>query len=213
MSSLIYTVSKNTGFVVAKLYFRMKTIDIENVPLKGPVLLVTNHQSYMDPLFLGSAIKRSCHYMARETLFDGKFLGPYMSRLNSFPVKRDSGDVKAIKEIISRLNQGFMVNIFPEGTRTSTGKISQFKSGIELITRRSQATIVPVLIEGAYEAWPKGQLLPWPKKVYVQYCPPISHEEIQAMEKKQLAATLTDTLRQAQSNLRKRIGRKPFDYN
>ncbi|MBI9017208.1 MAG: 1-acyl-sn-glycerol-3-phosphate acyltransferase [Phycisphaerae bacterium] len=213
MANLTYTFSKNLGLFISKAYFRLKLIDKHNVPSDGAVLLVTNHQSYMDPLFMGSGIKRACHFMARESLFRNKFFGRYIRKINAFPVKRDSGDVKAIKEIIKRLNDGNMVNIFPEGTRTLTGKIKEFKSGLELITRRSGATLVPVLIEGAYEAWPKKQLLPWPKKVYVQYAEPITPEQLKNMGKNELAPLLTKTLRDMQTELRTKIGKEPYDYS
>ena len=140
----------NTGRGLSKLItavlFRLRVQGQENVPADGPVLLVTNHQSFLDPWLIGVHLRRQIHYMARDTLFKGGFLTWLMELLNSFPVKRGAADLQAIRETVQRLDQGHMVNIFPEGTRTIPGKPVKFQRGVAAIALHSGASILPVTL-------------------------------------------------------------------
>src|ERR1035438_5296497 len=95
--------------------------------------------------------------MARDSLFKGGVLSYLLELWNAFPVKRGSADLTAIRMAVERLDSGHMVNIFPEGTRSEDGSIGNVASGFSLILRRCKAEValVPVLIDGAYGAWPR----------------------------------------------------------
>lgn len=134
----------------------------ENVPRSGGVLLASNHQSVADPVLVACSLDREIHFMARKSLFEIPIFGRLIVALNSFPIVRDSGDVKGVKTAIERLKSGNALLMFPEGTRTRDGRIGPMKSGIRLVAERAAVPIVPVLIEGAYHMWPKTRALPVP---------------------------------------------------
>jgi 1-acyl-sn-glycerol-3-phosphate acyltransferase len=152
-----------------RLIWDLRCAGLANVPRAGGALLASNHQSLLDPPFVGSCLPREVHYMARRSLFRNPLFGALISRCNAFPVDRESGDLKAIRESISRLRAGGLLLVFPEGTRTRDGAIGPMKAGIGMLAERAGVPVVPVLIEGAYEVWPKGARLPRGGRVRVVF--------------------------------------------
>lgn len=118
--------------------------------------------------------------MARDTLFRGP-LKKLIESLNAFPVKRASADIGAIKETLRRLKHGALITVFPEATRTEDGQIRPFQPGVILIARKARVPVVPTLILGAYEAWPRHARLPRPKRVLVAYAEPLTPEQMAGM--------------------------------
>jgi len=195
------------------LFFRLRISGKENVPEKGAVLLISNHQSFLDPVLCGILLKRPLYFLARDTLFENWFFGRLITSINTIPVKRGEADFAAMRIIISRLQEGFGVCLFPEGTRTKDGKISQFKPGLALLSRRGNAAIVPVAIEGAFECWPKHKkLFSLGSKIAVSYGKCLTAEQIRNMGDEELAAHLTQTLRKMQNESRIKYGKTPFEY-
>ena len=134
----------------------------ENIPKTGPVLVVSNHQSHFDPPLIGAGCWRRMNYLARETLFRFAPLGWLIRSLDAIPIDRDGLGLNGIKESLRRLKRGEMVLIFPEGTRTRDGEIAPFRPGFTVLAARSKAWILPVAIEGAFDAWPRSRKLPRP---------------------------------------------------
>jgi 1-acyl-sn-glycerol-3-phosphate acyltransferase len=191
----------------------MRFIGLENIPSSGPFILAVNHQSFFDPIFAGIMFKGQLCFMARDSLFKSRILGPLFKSVKAIPVRRGQADLASIKAIIAHLKQGDAVCLFPEATRTADGRISPFKGGFSLLCRRGNAPVVPVLIEGAFECWPRHRKMFIPgSKITVTYGKPISVEKITGMEDNVFAAMLTNTMRQMQSQLRTAQGKQPFDY-
>lgn len=200
--------------VFCMLLFRWRTYGFDNIPEKGPFILISNHQSFLDPIFCGGPPKRHLNFLARDTLFHNWFFGPLITSVNSIPVKRDEADLTAMRTVIEKLKKGQGVCLFPEGTRTEDGRITQLKPGLGLLSRRSNAVIVPVVIDGAFECWPRTQKLFSPGgTIIVQYGKPISAAQAKKMGDEKLAQVLTDTLRRMQAEIRIREGKKPYDYS
>ena len=199
--------------VFGMLLFKWRFYGLDNIPEKGPFLLVSNHQSFLDPIFCGAPPKRHLCFLARDTLFTNWFFGPLISSVNAIPVKLGQVDVSAMKKVIDILRQGRGVCLFPEGTRTSDGKILPFKAGLGLLCRRGKAAIVPVVIDGAFECWPRTKKLFSPGgTVIVNYGKAITAEQAKNMGDEKLAELLTETLRQMQTTCRLDQGKKPYDY-
>lgn len=135
-----------------------------------------------------------------------------MASFYIIPIKRGQADIAAMKTIIEALRQGKAICLFPEGTRTTDGRIGTIKPGFGLISRRSNATIVPMVIDGIFEAWPKGQKYPKLGKVGVMYGKPFTPEYIASRTDEEFAAEITQTLRNLHAQLRIRMGKKPYDY-
>jgi 1-acyl-sn-glycerol-3-phosphate acyltransferase len=74
----------------------------------------------------------------------------------AFPIRRGEGDVGAVKQAIARLHEGYILNIFPEGTRSRTGEVGAVQRGVALVIRRANVPVIPVAIDGSFKAWPKG---------------------------------------------------------
>jgi cytidylate kinase len=198
--------------IFCKTFFRLHPAGRENVPDYGPLVLVCNHQSFLDPVFCGIFVKRPLYYLARDTLFRGLF-GRLLVSIQTIPVKRDEADLAAMRTVISKLKQGNGVCLFPEGTRTSDGKITAFKPGFGLLCRRGNAAVVPVVIDGAFETWPRHKKLFSPGgSIAIHYGKCIPAAEVKKMDDKELAKLLTDTLRKMQNDCRVNQGKEPYNY-
>ncbi len=147
-----------------------------NIPCRGGVLLVSNHQSHLDPPILGSITRRPVHFMARRTLTQSQFMRFVFWFCGIVPVERDGRDLKSFRAALELLRRGEVVGLFPEGTRTHDGKVQAFKRGSELLARKAGVPIVPVGISGAYQVWPRHRKLPRRGNVRVQVGRPIPPE-------------------------------------
>jgi 1-acyl-sn-glycerol-3-phosphate acyltransferase len=156
------------------LLFRIRAWGAGNVPRQGGVLLASNHQSFTDPAIVGTAVTRPLYFMARRSLFDVPIFGRLIRAVNAFPVERGSADLAAIRAAIGVLANGRVLVVFPEGTRTPDGSVKEFKPGFAMLAARARVPIVPVAIDGAFEAWPRHQPLPWFHRVRVAYGEPVA---------------------------------------
>jgi 1-acyl-sn-glycerol-3-phosphate acyltransferase len=195
------------------LFFRLRTYGTENIPDKGPFLLVSNHQSYLDPVFCGIPLKRQLCFLARDSLFTNRFFGKLISSVNTIPLKQGEADLSAIKTVIAKLKDGKAVCLFPEGTRTSDGKIAPLKSGLGLLCRRGNAAVVPVVIDGAFECWPRHKRIFSSGPITVCYGKPIPADQAKNMGDEKLTQLVTKTLRNMQNACRSKLGKKPYDYS
>lgn len=162
-------------------FFRGRAFHTQRVPRSGGVLLVCNHQSYLDPVLATLALPRECHYMARDTLFKAGIFKKLIESLNAFPVKRATADVGAIKETLRRLKAGALITVFPEATRTHDGRVRPMQAGPVLIARKAGVPLIPTMILGAYEAWPRNAKGPHPAPVIVAYGEPVLPEQAREM--------------------------------
>lgn len=202
-----YWIAKWGCRVFGILLFRFRAYGRENVPDKGAFILASNHQSYLDPIFCGLALKRRLHFVARDSLFRNKLFASLIYSLNAIPVKPGKPDVSSMKRIIATLKEGKGVCLFPEATRTSDGKIRPFKPGFGLLCRRTEATVVPVLLEGAFECWPRHKKIFSPGHVSVCYGKAITPEQVREMDNRELAEVVTRTLRRMQNEYRAKHSR------
>ena len=195
------------------LFFRVRTYGRDNVPDKGAFILISNHQSYLDPIFCVGPLKRPSSFVARDSLFSNWFFGPLIASVNAIPVKRGQADLPAMRKVIDKLTKGGGLCLFPEGTRTSDGKIAPLKPGIGFLCRRGKAVIVPVVIDGAFECWPRHKQIFSSGSILVCYGKVITAEQARNMSDRKLAKVLTDTLRRMQNECRMKQGKEPYDYS
>ncbi|MBI1369569.1 MAG: hypothetical protein GC162_13055 [Planctomycetes bacterium] len=137
------------------LAYRHRWYGARNIPAEGPVLLVSNHQSYLDLVLLGTGIShRHFHPMARHTLFRNRFFAALIRSLNAFEVDQSKGDIRAMRLAIDKLTQGHLLLVFPEGGRTADGAVHPFMPGVMLLIKRAKPKVIPAAIEGAFDVWP-----------------------------------------------------------
>src|SRR5436190_873629 len=164
-----------------KVFFGARAFGVENIPQKGALLMVANHQSYLDPPTIGCFVgKRHLEFLARASLFKFKPFAWLISLLNSVPIQDDQGDSAAIREILRRLEGGRAILIFPEGSRSTDGAIHEFKRGAALIMMLAKCEVQPVAIVGAFERWPNFEKRPRLSgpPVLVKYGTVIPYEEL-----------------------------------
>jgi len=177
---LIYRVGWLMSRFSFALYFRGRVYHPERVPLTGPVILASNHASFLDPPFVGAGLKRDIHYLARESLFHSRVLGAILRSVNCVPVDRDGGGAAGLRAILDRLLAGGGIILFPEGTRTRDGQLQSARSGIGLTVIKSNAPVVPVRVFGTYEAYGRHLKFPRPRPVAVKYGQPMLFEKFRA---------------------------------
>lgn len=210
---IFYAIHQYMVQIAFSAYFNVRVFNRENVPLEGPVLLVGNHQSFLDPVLCGVGLNRELDYLARDSLFKNRVFGAYIRALNAFPVQRGHADTKAIKDVIKRLQKGRAVVMYPESTRSVDGRISPFKRGFTLIARRAGATIVPVLVDGAFDVWSRHKLLPSMGSVRVMFGKPTNPQLAKSLSRQQLVDKINRQLRDMQMELRRRYHKKLLDYD
>jgi len=199
--------------IFCRLFFQIRVYGTENVPEQGSLVLVSNHQSFLDPVFCGIPLKRPLYFLARDTLFTNRLFGWLISSVNTIPVRRDEANLAAMKKVIAKLKEGNGVCLFPEATRTGDGKITPFKPGFGLLCRRGEAAVVPVVIDGAFECWPRHKKIFSPgSKILICYGKAITAEKVKEMNDRELAENLTDILCRMQNDCRIKQGKEPYCY-
>jgi len=166
----------------------------EPLPSSGGLLVLSSHQSHLDPLLLGLATQRRLSSLARSSLFRFGPFGRVITALDAIPINREASTVQAMKMVISRLRNGAAVIVFPEGTRTSNGQLGEIKSGFAILAKRSRVPIVPVAIVGAYECWPRSRLLPRPGRIRLEFGPVITAAEVAELGERELVKRCVDSL-------------------
>lgn len=154
-------------------YFRWKVFNAERVPKEGPVILASNHASFLDPPLVGSGFNRRCNFLARESLFRFWGIGALLRSWQAVPVDRDGGGAGGLRAILDRLLAGGIIILFPEGTRSRDGNLQPARSGIGLTVIKSTAPVVPVRVFGTFEAYGRTTKFPKPKRVMVKYGHPM----------------------------------------
>ena len=193
VSRMCYSFFRNVAVVIGKVGFGLRADRTEVVPREGAALILANHQSFVDPPFVGClADHRQLAFLARRGLFTFGPFGWLLKQLNSVPVREDGNDKAAMEAIIAALQRGQAVVMFPEGSRCTDGAMQPFKRGVLLLVRKAKCPVIPAAIEGAHEAWPRSSKLPrpWSCPVHVRYGTPIPYEEIAAMGKDELLPRL-----------------------
>jgi len=198
-TTLFWRFCRTVARVFTILTFDFKSYGVKNVPKTGGALMISNHQSYLDPVLLGVNLPRPLSYLAKSELFRNRFLSWLITSLRAFPVRQGKGDKAAIEETIRRLREGHMLNIFPEGTRTEDGEIAPIQRGAALVVRRANVPIVPAVIHGSFDAWPYKQKLFRARPICVLYGKPL---HVDGLKGEQIVALIDRTLREMFDDLR-----------
>ena len=128
------------------LKYHMKYKGVENIPAEGAYILASNHRQSIDPILISAGTKREVQYMAKEELFRNRFIGWFLRKLGAFPVGRGKADRGAIKHFEKVLNDGYLMGIFIEGTRSKTDEFLPPKNGVSLIAYDTKTPVIPVCI-------------------------------------------------------------------
>jgi 1-acyl-sn-glycerol-3-phosphate acyltransferase len=172
------------------------------VPRSGGALMLSNHQSHLDPVIVGLASDRRLNYVARKTLFRFPPFRWLINSLDAIAIDREGSGLEGLKETLKRLKRGEIVLLFPEGTRTPDGEVHAVKPGFCAVARRAQVPLVPVAMDGAFDAWPRTRTLPQRAVIHVAFGPPLEPQEFEALDDAALVAELERRIRACHAEAR-----------
>ena len=190
-------------WTLAIFAFRVRCHGRARLPKSGGYLLLSNHQSFLDPPLVGMVIPQRINFLARQSLFKNSLFGAFLHSLDTIPLDRDGMGIAGLKETLRRLKRGEIVLIFPEGTRSADGEMLPLKAGFSALAQRSNVPLVPIAIDGAYEAFPRSAK--WPRLAVIHLCvgEPISPETANRLEDPALVALVSERLHACQDVARR----------
>ena len=204
--NLVLPITSPTHILYAKLFKaylhfnnRLTIRGIENIPTNGPVIMAPNHQSYIDgPLAISGLSARQIkdfYFYATEEHVQGAIRRHLAGRHNIILMERKNLK-NSILKMAEVLKQGKSIVIFPEGKRTHDGAMNPFRKTFAILSKELNVPILPVCIQGAFKAMPRGRILPMPNHISVEYLPIIkpnaanSYEELAALVQSEINAKL-----------------------
>lgn len=193
--SCTYGLSHYAARLIAATFFQIRVFGREHLPRTGGGLVCANHQSYLDPVLVGLACDRPLNYLARESLFGFAPFRWLIEWYNAIPIDREGLGLSGLKETLTRMRRGELVLIFPEGTRTADGEMQPLKPGFGAVARRGRGPLVPVGIDGAFDAWPRSRKLPGVATIHIHLGPPIDTPLVETLDDDALLAELERRMR------------------
>lgn len=176
---------KGAIYAYCKIFYGMKIVGKENIPKEGQVIICGNHKSFLDPPLIEVTCGRYTRFLAKEELTKNKFLAALGWIFEVILVKRDSKEVKALKESLQTLKNGYCLALFPEGTRNGLEKGEKVKDGAAFFALRSGAPVIPCGIKGGE----KGN-----RKVIITYGKPLDYKQYKGSKDKEVLEKVTNEI-------------------
>lgn len=183
---MLYEIAKPVVMAVVRVVWNPSISGTEHIPETGPVILASNHLAYSDTVFLPGQVRRSVHFLGKSDIFAGRsplnrIVAAVMRGLHVMPVDRSGGTASrsAIDAGLAVLARGDVLGIFPEGTRSPDGRLHRGKTGVARFARATGAPIVPVAMNGAFEAQGERRFFPHRRpRVHAVVGEPLDVQEI-----------------------------------
>ena len=176
---MAYWVLKVVLTPILRLVYRVRVDGRENVPRSGPVILASNHQSFIDSIFLPLSVRRRVTFVAKAEYFETWKTAWFFRAVGMIPLKRDGGSAseRALAAACEVLTAGGVLGIYPEGTRSPDGRLYRGHTGVARMAVQCHATVVPVAQFGTAEVQPIGAMRPKLfKRVHLKLGPPLRFE-------------------------------------
>lgn len=168
---MFYYIARVAVYIVLMIFYKPRFEGLENVPKDKGFILVSNHISNFDPIFVAVKVKPRCYFMAKEELFRNPFVSLIIRGLGAFPVSRGKGDTAAVEKAVGYVKEGKVVAIFPEGHRSPDGKLQKLKSGAVVIAAETGGGMQPCIVK-------KGEKKGLRTPVTIRYGKFITHEQL-----------------------------------
>ncbi|MBT8080711.1 MAG: MFS transporter [Gammaproteobacteria bacterium] len=195
------------AWILVNVLYRIKTIGMENIPDRGPAVIVCNHVSFVDALVLGGSIRRPVRFVMYHKIFQIPLLNFLFRNAKAIPIAPAKEDEQLMSEAFDRidaeLEAGHLVCIFPEGAITTDGEVHPFRPGVERILERRPVPVIPVGLSGLWGSWfsrmSGGGLRRFPGKLFsrvdIHAGEPLSAANVTAEKLELLVRTLRGALR------------------
>ncbi len=169
--------------------FRPQIEGVEHVPAEGPAIIVCNHLSFVDSVFLPLAVPRRMSYLAKSDYFTGKgvrgaLVRWFFTASGQLPIDRAGGKASeaSLNTGLQVLAEGRILGLYPEGTRSPDGRLYRGRTGVARMVLEAHVPVIPVAVTGTDEVMPLGKRLPRVKKVTVRFGEPLTFSRFEGME-------------------------------
>jgi 1-acyl-sn-glycerol-3-phosphate acyltransferase len=203
---LLYDLAHAIFFVLFKLVFGYRVIGRENVPDTGPVILASNHASFLDPPFVGTGVKRRVNFVAKEELFNRRWKRFILTRWKAIPIRREKLDKEMLKTILDKLKSGEAVGLFPEGTRSPDEKLLPGKPGIGMVVSMAKAPVVPVYIKGSWLTMGKVHTKLRPTPITMVYGKPMTFPVLEGVKGHERYQAISERIMEEIEKLKMELG-------
>ena len=157
---------------LSRLFWRLSYKGLENLPQTGGVIIASNHQTYIDPIWMSVPFRREIRYLAWSESFSWPVIGRVIRWLGAWPIQIEKADKTLVRRTLQWLSGGGALVIFPEGGRClPDGQLLRFKPGAVRMALEANTPILPITIRGGHRVWPKGYRLPHLAKVELIFHP------------------------------------------
>ncbi len=179
VNPVIYWIVRAVFVPFFLVYLRLQRVGREHLPRSGPLLLASNHRSFLDPFVIGTLVRRPVYYMAKRELFEKRWQAWVLNALGAFPVDRGAGDRDAMDTARAILARGDCVVVFPEGTRVRSGPLGDPRRGIGRLALETGAPVAPVAVIGS-DAVRRGWRIR-PRKVSLRVGRPLRYPTVEQL--------------------------------
>jgi glycerol-3-phosphate dehydrogenase (NAD(P)+) len=191
VNPVIYWTLRSLLVPASLIYLRMQRVGREHLPKHGPLLLASNHRSFLDPFLIGTCLRRPIYYFAKRELFEKRWQAWILNSLGAFPVDRGAGDRAALDTAREILERGDCVVVFPEGTRKRRGPLGMPRRGIGRLALETGVPVVPIAVIGSEHVRRGWRIRP--RKVRLRVGPPLRFPTTGAASPS-LAAAVTERI-------------------
>ncbi len=188
MTHWFYDLVKFLLWLFFRAGFGLEVVGREHVPERGAFLVASNHVSYLDPPLIGVACPRRLRFMALADLYDHLLLGAFLRGIHAIPLKRGAGDLAAFRAALATLRRGAGVAIFPEGGRQLSGTLGAARRGVGLLADAGRVPVIPVLVQGTFQALPPQERRLHRAKIRVAFGEPIAYTDALASRRHEQVA-------------------------
>ena len=145
-----YSAARFLASVVLGALSRWEVKGRDQIPQTGGLIVASNHISFWDPPFIGAAIPREAHFLAKEELFSTPLLGPLIRSVNAIPIRRGVADLSGMSRAIASMKSGGALLMFPEGSRMKDGELHPARPGVGMMAVHADVPILPCFISGSH---------------------------------------------------------------
>ena len=188
------------GSALVHFLYRIRCEDGPSLRGDRPVILASNHTSYLDPVILQTAVPRRITYLMNEVYYRIRVLNWFFRRMGCIPVRVSGSQLAAIRAGIEALRTRGVIAIFPEGGRSPDGRLRKGFPGVATLARRTGALVIPVAISGAFEALPRGARMIRPARLRVRFGRALDFSALSRSSNLELTRTIMDSIRAPHPN-------------